>query len=83
MIEGDICERGIDDMLDLETPAAWRATDLASDRSWVFALDDAARSHLSQAVKKSYVPDRPLLDYRRTDIDLGPAHGLIAAAIDA
>lgn len=68
-------------MLDLQSPAAWRVADLDDDRSWVFALDDAARAHLIQAVQKAYVPDRPLLDYARRDLELGPAGPVIAAAI--
>ena len=72
---------GSDEMLDTNLPAVWRVADLERDRGWVFTADDAARMHLTQAVKKAYVPDRPLLDYTRHDIDLGPAGPAIAAAI--
>lgn len=68
-------------MLNLDLPAIWRVADLETDDSWVFAIDDAARAHLTQAVKKAYVPERSPLDYRREDIDLGPAGPVIAAAI--
>ena len=68
-------------MLDKTLPAAWRVADLENDRSWVFAIDEAARAHLNQAVKKAFVPDRSLLDYARRDIDLGPALPVIVAAM--
>lgn len=68
-------------MLDLNLPAAWRVADLDRDRNWVFTVDDAARAHLTRAVKQAYVLERPLMDYTRQDIDLGPAGPVIAAAV--
>ena len=49
--------------IDTHTPAAWQAADLKDDRSWVFQINDTARTHMLQAVKKAHVPDRPLFDY--------------------
>ncbi|MBO6519861.1 MAG: TauD/TfdA family dioxygenase [Rhodospirillales bacterium] len=66
---------------DFETHAAWRAGDLQNDRSWEFNIDDKARAEMAAAVKKAFDPERPLLDYRREDFDLGPAWHTIAAAI--
>ena len=65
----------------LDHPAAWRAADLKTDRSWVFQIDDAGRTELARVVKAAYDPDRPLFDYRREEFDLGPAWQTIAAAL--
>lgn len=62
-------------------PAAWRAPDLKQDRSWVFHLDEAARSQLARVTKAAYDPARPLFDYRREEFDLGPALETIEAAL--
>ena len=68
-------------MLDKDSPAAWRVADLKNDGNWIFAIDDAARAQLTHAIKTAFVPERPLLNYSRADIDLGAAHAVIAAAI--
>ena len=68
-------------MQDMHSPAVWRVADLEKDKSWVFVIDDAMRAHLTQAVKKAFRADKPLLDYTRHDIDLGPAGPVIAAAM--
>ena len=62
------------------SPAAWKAKDLRADESWIFTLDERARGHLTEAVRKARDPAKTLLDYRREDFDLGPAWPVIAAA---
>lgn len=64
----------------LEVPAAWRVTDLETDTSWKYRLDDVAQTHLKSIVRKAYVPNRPLFDYRFDEFDLGPAAGVLNAA---
>ncbi|HVY17559.1 MAG TPA: TauD/TfdA family dioxygenase [Rhodopila sp.] len=61
--------------------AAWLVQDLDADRSWICTLDGKARTDLTAAVRKACTPDRPLLDYRRADFDLGAAGPTIAAAL--
>ena len=67
--------------LAIDHPAAWTVPALQADHSWRFRLDEAAAGELAAAVKAAYDPDRPLFDYRRSDIDPGPAGAIIAAAI--
>lgn len=67
---------------DFETRAAWRAADLEADRRWEFTVDDKARRHMTEAIKKAFDPARPLFEYTREDFDLGPAWDTIAAAIE-
>ncbi len=62
-------------------PAAWTVPVLADDPSWRFRIDDAAAADLAAAVKAAHDPDRPLVDYRRSEFDLGQAGETIAAAI--
>jgi len=64
-----------------DSPAAWRAADLESDRGWVFHLDGRARDQLAGAVKAAREADRPLFDYRREDFDLGAAWRVIDSAL--
>jgi hypothetical protein len=59
---------------------AWTAEGLAADRGWTFALDDAARRDLAGAVRAVPDPDRPLLEWRRGDFDLGAALPVLRAA---
>ena len=69
------------DMMSEDSPAAWRVADLASDTSWIFHIDDAARAQVLRAVDAAYDPDKSLFDYTREDFDLGPAWDVIARAI--
>lgn len=62
-------------------PAAWTVPALQADPSWRFHLEEKAAMQLARAVKAAYDPVRPLFDYRREDIDLGPAGEIIAAAV--
>jgi hypothetical protein len=64
-----------------ESPAAWRVADLEADRSWVFTLDKSAADALARAVKSAHEPGKPLFNYRREDVDLGPAAEAIDAAV--
>ena len=57
----------------VDSPAAWRVSEIEQDKGWIFRLDDAARAQLATAVKAAFDADRPLFDYRGQDIDLGPA----------
>jgi len=63
-----------------DSPAAWCADAIERDRSWVFPLDDGARTRLAENVVAVFDPERPLLDYRRDDFDLDPAMDTIARA---
>ncbi len=63
-----------------DSPAAWTAEALAADSGWVFTLGDQARRDLVQAVHRGQHPDKTLIDYRRTDFDLGAAADSLAAA---
>jgi alpha-ketoglutarate-dependent taurine dioxygenase len=65
-----------------DTPAAWRAANLETDKSWIFELDERARRHMLDAVAKAWRPAKSLLDYRRDDFDLGPAWRVIEAGLD-
>ena len=65
----------------VDSPAAWRVSEIEADRTWVFRLDDRARDHLAAAVTAAFDPDRPLFDYRRDEVDLGPAWETIKAAL--
>ncbi|MEX0694443.1 MAG: TauD/TfdA family dioxygenase [Rhodospirillales bacterium] len=67
-------------MINVGSPAEWRAADLSADRSWVFMIDDKARAHLKQVIKSAYAADRSLFDYSREDFDLGPAWKTISNA---
>jgi len=60
--------------------AAWTAPGLRDDPSWIFELPPPAQRDLTTAVRKAYTPDRPLMDYRRADFDLGEAGAMIAQA---
>ena len=64
-----------------DTPAAWRAEQLASDPRWTFRLDDTARRDLVAALNKARDPAKGLFDYRRQDFELGTAWPVIAAAL--
>jgi len=64
----------------IDSPAAWRVSEIEQDKGWIFRLDDAARAQLAEAVKAAFDPDRPLFDYRGQDIDLGPALDIIRDA---
>jgi alpha-ketoglutarate-dependent taurine dioxygenase len=61
--------------------AAWSVDDLNANTSWIFQLDDRARSDLTHAVRTAADPDRALLDYRRDEFDLGSASPVITAAL--
>lgn len=64
----------------VDSPAAWLADDLKANRSWIFPLDAVAAAQLATAVKAAYVPDKPLFEYIREDVDLGPAGDVIDRA---
>ncbi len=66
----------------LSQPANWRVADLEQDKSWIFQLDDQARSALIAAIRRAGDPEKALLQYRREDVDLGSAWGQIAAALE-
>lgn len=63
-----------------DTPAAWTAAELESDRRWLFTLDDDARCDLVAALTRAIDRDKSLFDYCREDFDLGRAGPMIAAA---
>lgn len=60
--------------------AEWLATELRAAEDWIVSLDDRAGRALIATVRKVRDPERPLLDYRRDDFDLGPAEAPLAAA---
>jgi TfdA family taurine catabolism dioxygenase TauD len=59
---------------------AWTAEGLAADPGWVFHLDDRGRRDMVGAVRAVRDPDRPLLERRRDDFDLGAALPVLRAA---
>jgi hypothetical protein len=61
--------------------AAWTVADLQADQSWIVTLDDDAQADLVRAVRGLGDPDRPLLDIRRDEVDLGRAAAPIARSI--
>jgi alpha-ketoglutarate-dependent taurine dioxygenase len=61
--------------------AAWLVKDLQASPSWIHELSDAARHDLTGAIRRAYAPGRPLLDYRRSEFDLGAAWPTIVAAM--
>lgn len=63
-----------------DTPAIWNAAELDADTRWVYTLDEHARRDLMAALRKARTPDKPLLEYRREDFDLGSAWPAIDAA---
>jgi hypothetical protein len=66
---------------EIESPAAWRADDLDADQRWIFLVEDKARKHLADIVRKARDLGKTLFDYRRADFDLGPAWTVIDAAL--
>tara|TARA_B100000405_G_scaffold183407_1_gene128304 strand:- start:45 stop:1160 length:1116 start_codon:yes stop_codon:yes gene_type:complete len=64
----------------VDSPAAWRVSEIENDDRWIFRLDDTQRRQMAEAVKAAYVADKELFDYQGTDFDLGPGMGVIAAA---
>ena len=65
----------------IETPAAWWKADLESNCGWVFSIDDATHSNLTQTIKATYIADKPFFEYTQEDFDLGPAWTTIATTI--
>ena len=65
-----------------QAAAAWMAADLNPGQRWIFEIDAAARSYLSQMVKQVFDPAKTLFDYARADFDLGPAAPLMTAAFN-
>ncbi|HEV7802839.1 MAG TPA: TauD/TfdA family dioxygenase, partial [Burkholderiales bacterium] len=63
------------------SPAAWTAADLDSDKRWFFAFDDDARRDMVAALRKARDPAKTLFDYRRDDFDLGSAWPILEAAL--
>jgi hypothetical protein len=61
--------------------AAWTSDGLQADRSWIFEIDERGRRDLTLAVQRRVDPEKPLLDRRRDDFDLGSAWPVIAAAL--
>ena len=64
-----------------DSPAAWNAAQLDADRRWAFAIDDKARRHLVEAVRRAQDSGKTLLDYRRADFDLGSSWPVLEAAL--
>ena len=64
-----------------QTAAAWQVADMERDQSWIFSIPDSAAKELARVVKAVFDPDRPLFDYTREEIDLGPAWDTIAAGL--
>jgi hypothetical protein len=63
--------------------SAWRRDDLLRDTRWTIVLDEADRADLLGALHAGTVPDRPLLDYRRSDFPFGArVLGRLHAALD-
>ncbi len=67
--------------INADTKAAWTVAGLNADPGWICELDDRARRDMLAAVRKARDPDKTLLDYRRSDFDLGSAWPVIARAL--
>ena len=65
-----------------QAAAKWMADELNADKSWIFEIDAAARTHLLRMVKQVFDADKDLFDYARADFDLGPAAALVTAAFN-
>jgi len=65
----------------LNHPSAWRVSDLAQDKRWIFLIDEKSAAQMREAVLTVYDPERDLLDYRREDFDLGQGWQTVAAAL--
>lgn len=68
-------------MLD-DSAANWSPEDLSRDRDWVVELDERSQNDLVRSVQKAFDADRALLDYTRSDFDLGAAFQPIGRAFD-
>lgn len=64
------------------SPASWTAEDLEADRRWVVELDDASRHDLIVAIRNTQEPTKPLLEYQRSDFDLGSAFDPLTRAFN-
>jgi hypothetical protein len=62
------------------TRAEWTARELRADEDWIVVLEPPAGQALITAVREARDPEKSLLDYRKTDFDLGVAGPPIAAA---
>jgi hypothetical protein len=60
--------------------AAWQVSDLRTDQSWNFNLNDQQRRTITRAVRKAYDPDRPLFDYQREEFDFGSGIKVLKSA---
>jgi len=67
--------------INADTKAAWTVADLQADTGWIYELDDRARRDMLAAVRKARDPAKTLLDYRRSDFDLGSAWPVIERAL--
>ena len=62
--------------------AAWTAAELRADTDWVTVLDERAARGLIEAVRRARDPAKSLLDYRRSDFDLGAAGAVFFGAAE-
>ena len=67
--------------INADAPWAWTTDDLRARHDWVYAVDEQGARDLVGAVRRVHEPDRPLLDYRQEEFDLGAAWAPIAAAL--
>lgn len=63
-----------------DNPAAWTASDLINDSSWIYQLTDSEGSELLNVTRAGRVEGKPLLAYRKTDFPLGNILGTLSAA---
>ncbi len=64
------------------TRASWTSDDLRRDTRWTVRLDPRETAELFAAVRRGYVPGRPLIAYRKDDFPLSRSLDALGAAFD-
>ncbi len=67
--------------INADAKAAWTVADLTADPRWIYTLDERAGRDMIGAVRRVRDIDRPMLDYRRDEFDLGSAMPVIQSAM--
>jgi len=65
----------------LNHPSAWRVADLDRDKSWIFNIDETSARQMKDMATAVFNPERPLLDYRRDEFELGQGWKVIEQAL--
>lgn len=65
----------------LDTESVWTADELRQDGSWIYELSDDVRNDVRREINAVYDPDRPLLDYGASEVELQSLSPTIEAAV--